>query len=439
MMQTPFQVDKFHFNNHQGATVIGDRLSGFSLTDQSKVFAIVLNEAVLTEEQLQELQRVTLILAQQEHAGVSRPLAWGTIEGRHYVVFPDFGRALGSFEHLKALPPAELLLFLRQTLKALCFADSKGIQSHQSIRPDTIRISLEEGMAKLSFFGYPMVELAEILKPTEDAPWLLKYFPPAALSALEQAPYQLDIYALGLLALELATSKPIETLVSEADLLNVEELRARLTAQPLPLPIQELLYKMLTPMVEERYQSFQQALDDVVQLAGMEETGLRFQTFILDTMVNGRFQLGEEISRGRISRLYAAIDSHQEADANSCVVKLTDLRAHPELSGAFNTRFKQLMTLRHEHLMEVYDVGIHFENGFVAMEAGLQSLEQLLIKRGTLPLNDAGRVIFQICKALEGLHFNQVFYHGAIKPSNVFQRVYHQRSAHREAGRHADG
>ena len=92
--------------------------------------------------------------------------------------------------------------------------------------------------------------------------------------------------------------------------------------------------------------------------------------------------------------VYLATDTREETPSSKCVVKLTDLRAHPELSGAFNTRFKQLANLRHEHLMEVYDVGIHFENGFIAMESGLQSLEQLLIKRGTgrlgLPQNWQG-------------------------------------------------
>ena len=54
-------------------------------------------------KELKELQRVTLILAQQEHPGILRPLAWGLVEDRHYIVFPDFGRALSSFENLKSL------------------------------------------------------------------------------------------------------------------------------------------------------------------------------------------------------------------------------------------------------------------------------------------------------------------------------------------------
>ena len=418
-METPFQLDKFHINNHLGGGVTGDLFSGFSLEDQSAASCLLLNETLLTAEQVQELQRVSLILAQQEHRGVLRPVAWGMHEDRHYIIYPDFGRPLSSFEHLKALPPAELLMILRRLLKALCFAESKGIHSHQSIRPDNIRISLEQGEVKLSFFGYPLVELAGMLAATDEGPALLGYFPPAEFHG-DLTPVQYDLYAIGLLALELGTSKPAYELLPTSSRLTSTDLRAAISQHSgMPLPLQELLLKLLMPEAELRYESFQRALDDVVQLAGVEDTNLRFQTFILDTLVNGHYQLGNEIARSRISRVYSATDIREEG-GKRCVVKLTDLRSHPELSGAFNTRFKQLAAIHHEHLMDIYEVGIHFENGFIAMESGLQSLEQLLIKRGTLPLADSGRIIFQIVKALEGLHFVGIPYHGAIKPSNVF-------------------
>ena len=39
-MEVPFKLDKFHFNNHLGASVLGDRFSGFSLDDQSKTVCL---------------------------------------------------------------------------------------------------------------------------------------------------------------------------------------------------------------------------------------------------------------------------------------------------------------------------------------------------------------------------------------------------------------
>jgi serine/threonine protein kinase/tetratricopeptide (TPR) repeat protein len=418
-METPFQLDKFHFNNHLGGGVIGDRFSGFCLDDQSQVICELLNETVLTPEQVQELQRVMLILAQQEHRSVLRPLAWGVHAERHYFVYPDFGRTLSSFENLKALPPSELLMILRRLLKALSFADSKGIHCHQSIRPDNIRISLEQGEVKLGYFGYPLIELAGILANTDDGPLLLGYFPPVEfLEAL--SPVQYDLYALGLLTLELGTGTSAMDILPAISRLETGNLRASIsTNSRMPLPLQELVLKLLMPEPQLRYESYQHALDDVVQLAGVEDTSLRFNTFILETLVNGHYQLGAEIARSRISHIYTGTDIREEG-SKRCVVKLTDLRSHPELSGAFNTRFKQLAAIQHEHLMDIYEVGIHFENGYIAMESGLQSLEQLLIKRGTLPLADAGRIVFQIIKALEGLHFASILYHGGIKPSNVF-------------------
>jgi len=419
-MASSFQVDKFHFNNHLGTNYIGDRYSGFSLEDQSKVLCVVFDEEHLTSEQVDELQRVSLILAQQENENVLRPLAWGTQEGRHYVVYPDFGRPLSGYENLKPLPPSELLMILRRLLRALSFAEAKEITSHQSIRPSTIAISLESSEVKLGFFGYPLVELAGELWEAGDEDGLLECYPPREVAALDLAPQQYDLYALGLIALQLATAQPPIELLSPEDRLDASLLHERIGEHDhLPLPVRELLYKLLSPVPEERYSEYQQALDDVVQLAGQEEHGLSFQTFILDTLINGRFKLGEEIARGRVSQVFAAVDLHDDEDT-PCVVKLIDLRAHPEMTEVFRTRFRQLQAVRHDHLLDVYDVGIHFENGYIAMEAGLISLEELLIKRGTLPLTDAGRIAFQLCKALDGLHFNQIDYHGAIKPSNVF-------------------
>jgi serine/threonine protein kinase len=420
-MEAAFQVDKFHFNNQLGSTLVADRYSGFSLEDQSQAVCYLFNEEILTPEQVEELQRVNVILAQQHNDAVLRPLSWGLVEGRHYLVLPDLGRPLSSYEHLKPLPPSELLMVLRRLLRALCFAEGKGIGCHQSIRPENVWISLEKSEVKLGFFGYPSIAVARDYASNEEAAQLAEYFPPPAVRDVEERPQQYDLYALGLIGLELATARRALELLAEEDRMDPVRLRAKIDEQQhLPLPVKELLFKMLTPVQDSRYQTYQQALDDVVQLAGKEETGLSFQTFILDTLINGRFKLHEEIAKGRVSRVFSATDIRAENGEKGCVVKLIDLRSHPEMGEVFHTRFKQLTAVRHEHLMAVYDVGIHFENGYVAMESGLQSLEQLLIKRGTLPLTDAGRILFQLCKALEGLHFHQINYHGAIKPSNVF-------------------
>ena len=419
-MSEAFQVDKYHFNNHLDTTYIGDRFSGFCIEDQSKVLCIKFDEKRLNEEQIGELQRVNLILAQKEHENVLKPLAWGVHGGRHYVVFPDFGRPLNSYENLKPLPPAELLVVLRMLLKALCFADAKDVAAHGSIRSGNIAIDLENRMVKLGFFGYPLTTLAPHIDEYGDPEQLLQYFPPKELVEVGMSQVQLDLYALGLIALELATSQPADELVADGDRLEAETLRAKIAGiRNLPLPVQELLNKLLSPGVADRYKDFQTALEDIVKLTGEEEKGLSFQTFILDTLINGRFKLGEQIARGRVSQIYNAVDLHKD-EGTPCVVKLIDLRSHPEMTQLFHTKFKQLIPVRHEHLLDVYDVGVHFENGYIAMEAGMISLEELLIKRGVLPLTDAGRIVFQICKALNGLHFNQINYHGAIKPSNVF-------------------
>jgi len=419
-MAEAFQVDKYHFNNHLEKTYIGDRYSGFCVDDQSKALCIQFDEERLSEAQVNELQRVNLILAQKDHENVLKPLAWGVHEDRHYVVFPDFGRPLSSYENLKQLPPAELLVIMRKLLKALCFADAKDVNYHGSVRPTNIAVDLDAREVKLGFYGYPLTELSPGIREYGDPELMLSYFPPLELMEGEMSQVQIDLYALGLISLELATAQPADELLEKADRLETEKLRAKIAElKTMPLPVQELLSKLLSPSVSDRYEDFQTALEDVVKLTGQEEKGLSFQTFILDTLINGRFKLGEQVARGRVSQVLNAVDLHED-EGKSCVIKLIDLRNHSDLTEMFHTRFKQLIPVRHDHLLDVYDVGVHFENGYLAMESGMVSLEELLIKRGVLPLTDAGRIVFQLCKALNGLHFNQINYHGAIKPSNVF-------------------
>ncbi|MDQ3024198.1 MAG: protein kinase [bacterium] len=421
-MKTPFQLDKFHINNQTGANVTADYYSGFSLEDQLPVQAMLLNDELVGEDEIESIKRATIILAQKEHENVLRPLSWGKVGQQHYLVFPDQGRALSTYENLKALPATELLTIMRGLLRALLFAESKEVAGHGTLRPDNIRIALDSSGVKLALFGYPTIELRHHLELTSEGPMLLAYFPPAELAGGYNI-VQFDLYALGLISLELATGNSATEVFPKPERLKPEFLRELLNDANLPLPVQELLYKLLSPIEDQRYSGFKQALEDVQSLMGEQQAGLRFTTFILDTLINGRFKVGREIATGRVSTVYSALDlrdTEETEDDRACVVKLLDLRAHPEMSELFHTRFKQMTALRHEHLMSVYDVGVHFENGYIAMESGLQSLEQLLIKRGTLPLPDAGRIIHQLCKALEGLHFNNVNYHGAIKPSNVF-------------------
>lgn len=427
-MSISFQADRFHFNNRTLALPFGDLFSGFSLEDQSEALCLVFHEDVLSEEQIEYLKRVQIILAQKPHENVLTPLGWGRTEidgglPRSYVVYPGGGRPLSHFENLKALPPTELLIIMRGLLRALCFAESKEVHSHGFIHPLSIRIRLESSEVRLGLFGLPLAELRGNPALEATGAELFSCFPPAAIAdSLDSQ--QRDLYALGLISLGLATGRPHRELLGEADLLLPERIRQLLGgAGQLPLPIQELLYKLITPVLEQRYSSFKQALDDVQHLCGEDQLGLRFTTFILDTLINGRFKLEKEINAGRVSRIYSAIDTRgtdEGGDDRPCVVKLLDLRAHPGMGEAFHTRFKTLTGVRHDHIMAVYDAGVHFENGYLAMESGLQSLEDLLIKRGTLPLPDAGRIIFQLCKALDGLHFHHINYHGGIKPSNVF-------------------
>src|SRR5690606_35663606 len=104
-----FTVDRFTLNNHKSHSVLWDTFLGFNNENQEPVFGLLFNEEMLEAEQVAELQRVNLILAQKKHDNVLAPQAWGSYEGSHYLVLPDFGKPLSSYSNLSALKAPELL------------------------------------------------------------------------------------------------------------------------------------------------------------------------------------------------------------------------------------------------------------------------------------------------------------------------------------------
>ena len=56
-MASSYQLDKYHINNVQGEELFGRRLSGFALEDQQPVSCLLLDDSLLTPEQLDDLQR----------------------------------------------------------------------------------------------------------------------------------------------------------------------------------------------------------------------------------------------------------------------------------------------------------------------------------------------------------------------------------------------
>jgi serine/threonine protein kinase/tetratricopeptide (TPR) repeat protein len=533
-----YKLGEFILVGESQATSTCSVWRGFRESDKSPAVAYIFSTELLrTEESGDRLLRDTHILAQKRFGGIHPPLAAGRKNNRYFIVYPDIGAPLSSFDMPDRIKPREGLSIILQILRALLFAEDKGIRCHGHVCPDNIIFSLESGTASLMLFG---VAPAAVDFDEANIKYFKRYLPanlyvrktlaahntvpnPAVtdvssedttvssdnalevkevqtdgkpvthklqngipsnktqterdsetafaaayykeiddriaeedLDVLMELPElredengdiiqsfvavdefnsekdeyeeedptgipfgpQSDLYGLGATCLELLTASKFEDVLGPTDLESTEKLSKAIAALDyVPLPIQEVIIRFLAPDLSSRYSSYKEAMDEVSSLLGEDESRIAFESFIFSTLFGARFKIGKQIASSAYSRVFSAKDVEKD---EKCVVKLIDLKVYPVLNEPFRHYLKQMALLEDHTLVKVRDVGVHFELGYIAMDDAGQSLEDLLIRRGMLPLHDAAHIIYQLANALEFLYFNNVHAYGGFKPTNVF-------------------
>jgi len=140
-------------------------------------------------------------------------------------------------------------------------------------------------------------------------------------------------------------------------------------------------------------------------------------THLLPELVGDRYQIGKELGRGGMARVYLARDLKHGRDVAIKVIR-------PELSASlghdrFLREIEIAARLRHPNIVPLYDSG---EVGgalyFVMPYEEGPSLRERLGKDGALPIADAMGVLRDIARALAYAHEHGVM-HRDVKPDNV--------------------
>jgi serine/threonine protein kinase len=136
-------------------------------------------------------------------------------------------------------------------------------------------------------------------------------------------------------------------------------------------------------------------------------------------VLRDRYRLDAKIGEGGMGVVYRGVDLALERDV---AVKLTRAQpgADPAAAGRFLREVKSAARIRHEHVVEVFDVG-EGEGGdlFYVMELlEGESLSRRLLREGRLSPASAVHVASQVCEALEAAHRGGVV-HRDLKPANV--------------------
>lgn len=129
----------------------------------------------------------------------------------------------------------------------------------------------------------------------------------------------------------------------------------------------------------------------------------------------GDYLLKRHLARGGMSQVYLASDGHSQREVAVKVVS----RENSEYAGRFQHEIKALSKLSHEHLLPVLDYG---EEGqwlyMVTPYIEYGTLRDLLRAKRRLTPEEAGKILVQVCEALQFAHDAGII-HRDIKPSNI--------------------
>lgn len=144
-----------------------------------------------------------------------------------------------------------------------------------------------------------------------------------------------------------------------------------------------------------------------------ERSRLRLQAAVGDV-----YRVGRLIGRGGFAEVFEASDPRLDRSVAIKVVR-PDLVVSEELLERFLREARAMAGLRHPHVMEVYTVGEADGVAYFVMPliAG-ESLGARLEREGSLPIDEAIRVLIQAAGALESAHGTGTI-HRDIKPDNI--------------------
>jgi serine/threonine protein kinase len=144
---------------------------------------------------------------------------------------------------------------------------------------------------------------------------------------------------------------------------------------------------------------------------------------LIGQKLKGRYKIEKIIGRGAMGIVYLAQDK-ELPDPLAIKVLLPkeatdiDTRIYDELSARFQRESALIVTLRHKHIVPVYDTGEHDGMAYFVMKyfAG-GTLRRKVLRQGTLSLDETLSYIKQASSALEYIHFHGIV-HRDIKPHN---------------------
>ena len=137
-----------------------------------------------------------------------------------------------------------------------------------------------------------------------------------------------------------------------------------------------------------------------------------------DTLLNGQYRIIQQLGRGGFGFVYLA---HDMLLGEQVAIKelIPALVGDETILKRFLTEAKATMRLTHERIVRTYNVFQEGGSYYIAMEyMGGGSLGDRLRQQGPMPVEEAVRIIAQVCEGLDYAHQRGVV-HCDLKPANI--------------------
>jgi len=141
---------------------------------------------------------------------------------------------------------------------------------------------------------------------------------------------------------------------------------------------------------------------------------------LLGSTIDGRYRLTAHLATGGMGAVFRAEHVYMRKEVALKVLR-PDLTASIEIVERFRREAEIAASLEHENIVRVTDFGRSPE-GYLFLVMELlegESLFDMLRRTGPLPVEDAVRILVQICAGLEAAHRRGVV-HRDLKPENIF-------------------
>jgi len=129
------------------------------------------------------------------------------------------------------------------------------------------------------------------------------------------------------------------------------------------------------------------------------------------------YKILERLGKGRMAGVYKA--QHQLGQVVAIKVLPPSKAQEPNLLGRFQREARLALRLKHPNIVRTFQTGTADGLHYIVMEyLEGETLEEVLVRRGKLPPNEAVRLVYQALQGLQHIH-EQGLVHRDLKPANM--------------------